>query len=198
VSCEEALDTLNVRLKALRKEEAFKRRFDGGCWVTEIKIGKGSGEWHVHAHGILTGRGLKKRALSCLWQRVTGDSFIVDVQEVRSPERAGGYVAKYLTKGFDGSLVHDPARLRDCIVATSGRRLLVTWGSWYNRVRDDQPPPGGRWKVVGGLDGILARADDGDEWALGVIWDLRCSRGQGKLEEADIVPSVEKPSQDGS
>lgn len=183
ISCKEALDTLRVRLKALQRSKVWKKRFDGGCWVSEIKVGSGSGCWHAHAHGLATGRGISARALSKLWRRVTGDSFIVDVQAVRSPERAGSYVAKYLTKGFDSSLIADPDRLSECIRATSGRRMLVTWGSWYNALRDDPPERGGGWKVVGGLEGILERADAGDEWARGVIWCLRVKRGQGALDE---------------
>ena len=187
VSCGEALDTLNVRLKRLRASEAWKKAFDGGCGVSEIKIGSGSGEWHVHQHMICTGRGISRRELADAWFAATGDSFIVDVDEVRSPERAGGYVAKYLTKGFDRSLLRDPARLCDCMRAVAGRRLLVTFGSWYNAIGDDSPAPVGRWRVVGGLDGILQRADDGDEWALGVVWCLRCSRGQGLLQSREVA-----------
>lgn len=191
ISCKEALDTLGERLKRLRKHPTFARAFDGGAGVSEIKIGKGSGEWHVHQHMICTGPGLDKERLSDAWLEVTGDSFIVDVQEVRSPERAGGYVAKYLTKGFDGTLVRNPARLSECIAALSGRRLLVTWGSWYNAVRDDRVEASGRWRVVGGLESILARADDGDEWALGVVWGLRRRNGTA-LEEVSTSPVVER------
>jgi hypothetical protein len=185
VTCQEALDSLGERLKRLRKREEWKKAFDGGVGVTEIKLGRNSGEWHVHQHMICTGKGMSKQELGHVWFSVTGDSWIVDVQPILSPERAAGYVSKYLTKGFDPSLVRCPDRLAECISASSGRRLLVTFGSWYNQLSDCDKATGGRWRVVGGLDGILLRAEAGDEWALGVVWGLRQRQGLGVLGEFD-------------
>jgi hypothetical protein len=38
--------------------------------------------------------------LSRVWHRITGDSFVVDVQEVGSARKAASYLAKYLDKGI--------------------------------------------------------------------------------------------------
>lgn len=202
ISCKEALNTLNARLKKLRASETWKKAFDGGVGVTEIKVGSGSGEWHVHQHMICTGRGLTEEALADAWFEATGDSFIVDVDEVRSPERAGGYVAKYITKGFDSTLLRDPVRLSECIAAISGRRLLVTFGDWYNALRSPDVPAVGRWRVAGGLDGLLSRADAGDEWASGVIWCIRRKKGDAALLESgdplEFVRGGEGERGDGS
>lgn len=183
----EALNRLVRHFKKLRTMPRWKRHVDGGAFVIEIKRGSGSGEWHVHLHGLYHGRIYDRAALSADWFEATGDSFIVDVDEVRSPERAAGYVCKYLTKGFDSSVLRSPNDLRDCILATSGRRLLVTFGDWFGRVDVDRPPATAGWRVVGGLDGILARADAGDEWARGVIFCLRLAKGLGAQHEGEPV-----------
>lgn len=43
---------------------------------------------------------------SAAWQRITGDSFVVDVSEVSSGKNAGSYLGKYLAKGiaYQGAL----------------------------------------------------------------------------------------------
>ena len=184
VSCKEAMDKLQERIRDLRKDPEFLESFDGGVDIIETKIGSGSLEWHVHQHGIWTGKGMSKERLADVWYRITGDSWRVDVEEVRDPQRAGGYVCKYITKGFDSSLLDDPVHLAECVRALSGRRLLRTWGSWYNALPDVDAPQVGQWEFISSLDALLVRADAGDECARGLIWSLRCRRGQGALEEA--------------
>jgi hypothetical protein len=180
----ECIDRLLAGFKRLRKLPRWRKHVDGGAFVIEIKRGSGSGEWHVHLHGLYCGKLYDRAALSADWLEATGDSFIVHAEAVRSPERAAAYVTKYVSKGFDQSVLRSPDDLRDCITATSGRRLFVTFGDWYGRANLDDAPAVGRWRVVGGLEGILARAADGDEWASGVIWCIRCARGQNAQTES--------------
>lgn len=73
----------------------------GGVSSYEVKIGEGSGEWHVHDHSIwLCHERPWETKISQEWKEITGDSFIVDVKEIDGPEgflEVMAYAVKFST-----------------------------------------------------------------------------------------------------
>lgn len=73
----------------------------GGVSSYEVKIGEGSGEWHVHDHSIwLCHERPWETKISQEWEEITGDSFIVDVKEIDGPEgflEVMAYAVKFST-----------------------------------------------------------------------------------------------------
>jgi Replication protein len=75
----------------------------GGVWSYEVKRGKGSGLWHPHLHMVaLAEVQPNKFDLADEWERLTGDSYIVDVRPIEGDPVAGFLeVFKYAVKFSD-------------------------------------------------------------------------------------------------
>ena len=97
-------------------------RWKSAAWVKVPELTKAG---QVHLHGIVvlaTGKdscrirkdrrkewmqrscssGCLEHDLAQIWYDITGDSFVVDCQRVRSVAGTAGYVQKYMSKSFDG------------------------------------------------------------------------------------------------
>jgi hypothetical protein len=140
----------------LKRRSWWKDKVSGGVMFTELKIGK-DGRWHVHCHIIAESSFLPIHELSNEWHAVTGDSPIVDVREIESPEKAGGYVAKYGSKPCDPSVLYSPEKLIEAIEALKGVRLATTFGEWRGKKltssSDDTDNVG--WEEIGTLHSIM-------------------------------------------
>jgi hypothetical protein len=78
--------------------------------------------------------------LSIAWKQITGDSYIVHVEAITDHHRQLAYVTKYSTKPLDKSVLRNPARLDEFVVAIKGRRLFQCFGSWSKaHAREDVP-----------------------------------------------------------
>lgn len=95
------------------------------------------------------GRVLSPQGLSDTWRRLTGDSYIVDIQPVRKLSQGRGgargavcYILKYLTKdmGFPSTAARAAYNEAMTIrrveasgrVIRSGRRIVMTFGTWHS------------------------------------------------------------------
>lgn len=100
-------------------------RAAGAVWSYEVtNIGNG---WHPHAHAIwLCEEEPNQQALRDEWERITGDSFMVDVRPIGQEDPAEGFaeVFKYAVK-FSGLSVADNLHAWDVL---AGRRLLGSSG----------------------------------------------------------------------
>lgn len=187
-SVTDALNHLLDSFKKVRRNNAWKNYVDGGVAVVEIKRGSGSGEWHVHLHCLVVGRMIPWKPLSDAWYLATGDSFVVDLREVKGLERGVGYVCKYLGKGFDQSVFHSHDDLVECLGALTGRRMLIAFGDWYGAVSDASVEEEREWKLVGSLHGIIAAAYRDEPWAKGVLVNLRGAEHLPSEDQASSWP----------
>jgi len=202
----DALNRITRHFRTLREKPLWKKAITGGVWIIESKVGDGSGQWHVHVHCIAEGKFLNKFDLSALWHSITGDSKIVDVEAVGARTGAVHYVTKYVTKAADASIVNDPARLKEAIVAFTGRRLISTFGSWrglqLSEVEDEDfltyldPQDGLRypkpeWRPVGPLDAIITAAAAGNPTAQFILAKLKRGSGPGPPHGVRQLPSVQ-------
>lgn len=97
---------------------------EGAVWSFEV-TNKGNG-WHPHVHAIyLAPSAPSQAALRDEWERITGDSFMVDVRPI-SAQEADGFVEvfKYALKFSDLALADNVTAWR----TFKGRRLVASFG----------------------------------------------------------------------
>jgi hypothetical protein len=156
----------------LRTRKLWKQSVTGGVAFLEVKRSRDARHWHVHLHALVQGRYLHNHALSATWRKITGDSYVVDIRLVTSHDNATRYVAKYASKPLDPTTTRDPAALSEAIVALTGRRLCLTFGTWRGVSLTDPPDPE-TWTPIGPLVNILERAAAGDDDARSILATLK-------------------------
>lgn len=158
--------------RILRRRPFWKHRITGGCAFLELTYNHDKGTWHPHLHVLCDGRYLPQPVLSAEWLAITGDSFICDVRLVRNKNRAAAYVAKYATKSLPPGIARDRDLLHELIFAISGRRMLVTFGTWAH------------WKLT------RDREETGFTF-FSHVNDLRFKRSEGDTTAAAILKALE-------
>ena len=107
----DAMVRIKKHFKALRTYY-FKKQIEGGLVGFEAHLGKSGGRWNVHCHILYIGSYIPQYQLSATWEKITGDSKIVDIRsigrgfnckwrkrKVSAQEHALNYITKYITKG---------------------------------------------------------------------------------------------------
>lgn len=167
-----AVDHCYRSFAKLRETKLWRGCVTGGAAVLEITRGKSGLAWHVHLHVLVVGSYIDQAKLSDAWRRASGGSFIVDVREVKDHERGIGYVTKYVSKGFDRSVVLDPEALLEAVVALRGRRVFSTFGEWHGDDVDVERVEATDWRSVGRLRDVARDSLAGQPWAIGVCRSL--------------------------
>jgi hypothetical protein len=136
--------TLDGGLVKLKKNFAkFKR---GKDWKAHIKGYFGAFEYtfnpktndfHVHLHLIvLRGKFWNQSDISDAWREVTGDSFVVDIREIKNTHKGVKEVCKYPMKPADLMKMPDDKFL-EVIKMKKGTRMFVSGGCFYNVKLDE-------------------------------------------------------------
>lgn len=162
------LDLLYSSFARLRRTNLWVGTQVGGVAFLEVRWSPGQRRWHPHLHILTEGKYIAQPALSAAWRQATGGSYIVDVRAIRSTERAVSYVVKYASKPHDMSIIRDPDRLDEAIIALKGRKLCLTYGTWRG-VSLTAVPDRGTWTPVASLSDLLQRADAGDTDAIALL-----------------------------
>lgn len=137
------LESMHTRLVAcVHKLIEYGRKhwgWSGG--VTSFQAtNKGKG-WHDHAHLIVQGGDfVPQEKLSQVWLSITGDSFVAGIRFVLDPLHDLGYLLGY-TLSVDGVLEQHKAEYNRVF---RGRRLLQSWGAWFNRMAQKDDDDGER------------------------------------------------------
>lgn len=155
------IDRIYSSFRRLRKATFWKRCVVGGAAVLEIKHGHHDGLWHVHLHCLLEGSYVRHADLKAEWWRITGDSNIVDIRPVPNSDVAARYVTKYITKPIPSTLINRPPELCELITACSGRRLVLTWGTWRG-LKLSAPLDATSWKSICPLTELYALREAGN------------------------------------
>ena len=117
-----------MRRRSRSRQVGEIRKASAGVFSIEFKVGKNSGLWHPHIHGIwLHEEDLDKFELSAQWHDITGDSFIVDVRPLDMADPVGAFceVFKYALKFSELS---DTERLHG-YKTLKGKRLQDSFGA---------------------------------------------------------------------
>lgn len=175
-SAQEPLDELLAKLThdfaSLRRSSLWRNRVTGGVAFLEVKWFSNTQRWHVHLHSLIQGRYVPQHDLSKLWLKITQTSHIIDIRVTKDEAHVTHYICKYASKPLDHTVLLDPDRLQEAILALKGKRLCMTFGSWRGYALTD-PPESGTWLQIGTLDELLERASQGDPAATAALDALR-------------------------
>lgn len=171
------IDRLFRSLKELRRRPIWKQNVVGAIIVLELKIGRDD-RWHPHLHCIIKGRWMDQKEISREWQRVTGDSSIVDIRPVKDQPEVAAYVTKYLTKPVSQDVITNPSRLKEAIEALKGRRLINASGCWKNvklREKPEKVQPADGFEKIGRLEHVLfSREPEMIRWREALVRRYPC------------------------
>lgn len=186
----ELLQKLNKDFASLRRTRLWRNKVTGGVAFTEVKWNPAADRWHPHLHCLVQGRYLPKDELSKLWFKITGTSHIIDIRFVHDNAIVTHYVAKYAAKPMDHTVLMDPDRLCEAILALKGKRLCMTFGTWrgycLTKSLDD-----GKWINLGLLSEIVTRATQGDHIAQEILDGLEVPYTPiSRAPPADTTPPI--------
>lgn len=173
------LDRLTRCFRLLRNRPIWKKNVSGGCAIIETKVGAGSGEWHSHFHVLLESKFISHAVLADEWEKITGDSRIVDIRPMQAHGGGVQYITKYVTKAGDPSIVLSPKHLQEALIAFTSRRLISTFGTWRGLQLSEKPDDEvvsstvGEWASFGRLDETLSAAARGEPSAVAIVRILR-------------------------
>lgn len=117
-------DRLRYYWKRLYSLKAIKSRIKGGLYVIEV-TNKGNG-WHIHMHIIIEGDYIPQSYISNQWHRITGDSRIVYISQVKNHLAVFRYISGYLLKT---PLVGDGGKILSAVLRNI--RIINSFGTWY-------------------------------------------------------------------
>lgn len=167
-SLADLINKLVHAFRKLRSRPIWTNNVRGGAAFLEVKYNRNGEHWHPHLHIICEGRYIDQGELSREWQRITTDSYIVDIRRITDATRAVQYVAKYAGKPLSNTFLNRPDRLDEAICSLRGRRLCTTFGSWRQILlseTDDEH----LWTPVCTLATLRLLAVSGDSHAIAVL-----------------------------
>lgn len=159
-SLQEQLERLRTAYSRLRRR-AIWAGVTGSMYAIEAKPPTPTrGGWNVHLHAVVDGPWLPKGQLSDAWRDLTGDSYIVDVQQLRHPDAGVSYILGYTASErkvkatWDGVLERYRHEYED---ATAGRRMVQTTGLLHGL----GPVATGTWRCAkcGGANRLVMEMD---------------------------------------
>lgn len=117
-------------------------RVTGGLWAWEVTYNQRRKQWHPHYHIIFDGKWVDDDLIALYWHMVTGDSYIVDVREIKKKGTTSDRPAtetekmealeetiKYICKVMDFS--DDVKLIEEFLTATHRMRRIGQFGTAY-------------------------------------------------------------------
>jgi len=101
-----------------------KKKGQGALGVLEIGPSQ-----NVHCHLLVYGDFYPKSQLRQAWYQITGDSYIVDIREVKDPQGGLAEIGKYIYKPPE---FFEWISYVDYLLAIAGVRRIHTFGIFYN------------------------------------------------------------------
>ena len=140
----EQLARLRACFGRLRRTKLWKRRAAGGLYTVEVTYNGKTGQWHPHIHAVAEGSYIPQRELASEWERITGDSRIVDIRACRSRRQAVKYLAEYVQKTSDVEKFPMDV-MAEWAMEVHGLRFVAKFGTMYGVA-----PGGGLGGAAGG------------------------------------------------
>jgi hypothetical protein len=192
------LSKLTADFTALRRSKLWRNKVTGGVAFIEVKWKQQTQRWHPHLHCLVQGRYVPQAELSKLWLKITGTSKIVDIRFARDSRGVTHYVTKYASKPFDHTVLMEPNRLDEAVLALKGKRLCLTFGKWRG-LKLTERVDAERWLNLGSLTEFIDRAEAGDQAAATILRALEIpfvtrSRGSPLLTVSTATGSTHEQS----
>jgi len=104
-----------------------RKRKIGAGWLCTLEVGKDNN--NAHCHAIVYGPYRQFHKLRSAWERITGDSMVVDIRPIHSPSEAVRYILKYICKPPQTDSYD---RVAEYAMMVKGTRRLRSGGIFYN------------------------------------------------------------------
>lgn len=172
------IDRLRNAWKELRRLKGWQNHIRGGAVMLEIKWSATSGgHWHPHYHIVCEGTWIEEAWLRAAWKLITRDSHECNVQRIKEPEKALGYVVKYASKPMDSSFTSRSFLLDEAMTALKGVRLASCFGTWHGtplstkleKEAIDETEAITSWVYEGTTSDLEFRATRGDQAATQLL-----------------------------
>jgi hypothetical protein len=123
--------------KLKRSKKDWKAHIKGYFGAFEYTFNPKTNDFHIHLHLIvLRGKFWNQSDISDAWREVTGDSFIVDIREIKNTHKGVKEVCKYPMKPANLMAMPDDKFL-EVVKMKKGTRMFVSGGCFYNVKLDD-------------------------------------------------------------
>lgn len=167
------LSTLRSSWLRFRRTRAISRLMTGGVCFLEIQYNHERGTWHPHLHVLCAGKYLPHQLVSQTWHAITGDSYIVSIRDVKNPDVAVSYVAKYAGKPLPDTIFRRAPLLQEAMLALFGTKQFATFGTWTHAKLTSISDTDTEWEALGTLEDVIFRAKHGDAEARNALKALR-------------------------
>lgn len=200
MSLDEQIALAKKNLLKFRRTKEWKKFVDGSVWFMQTKWSYRSQGWHVHFHILLIGEYWPQTRVSAKWQKITGDSYIVYIEQVyeKKLHSVVGDIARYA--GLPANLLEVPVEHRSELVHTTERsRMCGATGICRKGVALCQPkikPDDSPWERMGSWDAIQHYAMAGDKNAEDMFvagWNEEVFLNARSCQEYDEMLDVGSP-----
>lgn len=169
----EQIDRLIGSFAKLRRGRKLAGCFKGGIWFLEVTRNRTTGLWHPHLHVMTQGDFIPLDLLRVQWLKATGDSFIVDIREIKHVREVVGYVTKYAAKAVNVASIESDADLAAVMRVFQSRRMFNVFGNWKALKLSDPPDTDTEWEYYERLAVVRRKAKEGDDVAIQVLHAVR-------------------------
>jgi hypothetical protein len=131
------LSKLKKNFAKFKRKKVFKNHIKGYFGAFEYTFNPKTNDFHIHLHLIIyRGKFWNQSDISDAWRDVTGDSFIVDIREIKDAHKGVKEVCKYVVKSADLMTMPDDKFL-EVVKMKKGTRMFISGGCFYNVKLDD-------------------------------------------------------------
>ncbi len=138
---EAGLSKVKKDFAQFKRTKAFKKHIKGYFGGFDYTFNPKTNDFHVHLHLIvLRGSFWEQSQISDAWREVTGDSFIVDIREVKNIHKGVKELCKYVVKPVDLLKMPDE-KFKEVVEMKKGTRMFISGGCFYNVKLDADGEP---------------------------------------------------------
>jgi hypothetical protein len=166
------LKRMRAAFAKLRRTRLWRDHVVGGFYCVEVTWNATRQQWHPHLHALIDGTFIPQKDLAEEWERITGDSSIVDIRACHDRKRAVRYVASYVAKSSDVSRIPTEV-VAEWAMAVHGLRFVAKFGTLHavKAEPEDERDHHTDWRIIVPAVALQDAADGGDaEAATLLLW----------------------------
>lgn len=184
---DQQIDRMLKAFAKMRRGRRLSKCFVGGIWFLEVTKNAKTNLWHPHVHCLVQGDYIPLDLLRLEWHRCTGDSYIVDVRDIKHVKEVCGYVTKYAAKAVNLAALQSEADLAEAMAVFRGQRMFAAFGTWVRLKLSATCESDVEWEYYERLATIRRKAKDGDDVAIHILHALRAV-GPITTEPYEYIP----------
>ncbi len=181
---------LKENFTKFKRSKVWREHIKGYFGSFEHTFNPKTNDFHIHLHLIvLRGKFWSQPDISDAWRSVTGDSFIVDIRQIKDIHKGVKEVCKYIVKSVDLIKMPDE-KFREVVEMKKGTRMFISGGCFFNVKLDDDADD-----LDEGIFSQFAELKAGDPcpFCKEELFEVRVDRSQHiGLYELNTMPNVFK------